>query len=190
MFEIINRSGPLFLKDYEIHKSEFSSKIKSSRILVVGGGGSIGRSTASQIFKFQPSEMVLVDISENNLVETIRDLRSSIDNTTTKLRSFALDVNSLEFDALCNESGEYDYILNFSALKHVRSESNPFSISRMIDVNIFNAVKLAHFAERCKSKKIIFCVSTDKAANPENIMGASKRIMELFLLKSSLTQKI
>lgn len=189
MLEIINRSGPLFLKDFEIHKSEFSSKIKSSRILVVGGGGSIGRSTASQIFKFQPSELVLVDISENNLVETIRHLRSSIDNATTKLRSFALDVNSLEFDAFCNESGGYDYILNFSALKHVRSESNPFSISRMIDVNIFNAVKLAHFAERCNSKNY-FCVSTDKAANPENIMGASKRIMELFLLKSSLTQNI
>lgn len=189
MIEILNRTVPLFDADFARSKDDLVSQIKGARVLIVGGGGSIGRATARQIFPFEPAELALVDISENNLVETVRDLRSSYENDVTTLTSLALDVGGKEFAAWGRQVAAFDYILNFSALKHVRSESNAFTISRMIDVNIFNAVDLAQLAQRWNAKKY-FCVSTDKATNPENIMGASKRIMELFLFNESQEQNI
>ncbi len=189
MLNILNRLSPLFDEDFAKFKYELETCVKGSKFLIIGGGGTIGRSTVRQIFKFKPKKIVLVDISENYLVETVRELRSTIENTSTLLQTFAIDVGSLEFDILCNNETDFDYVLNFSALKHVRSESNPYSISRMIDVNIFNAIKLSKLSHDWKSKNY-FCVSTDKATNPENMMGASKRIMELFLLQESVNQNI
>ena len=121
---------------------------------------------------------MLVDISENNLVETIRD-EEVHRKLCTKLSSYALDVGSGEFDALCRKLSAFNYILNFSALKHVRSESNSFTLSRMIDVNIINAIKLAKLAKYWGAKKY-FCVSTDKAANPENMMGQASVLWSYF----------
>jgi UDP-N-acetylglucosamine 4,6-dehydratase len=127
----------------------------------------------------------VVDISENNLVELVRDLRSTLGYTEGDFRTFAIDCGSVEFDALMRWSGSYDYILNLSALKHVRSEKDPFTLMRMVDVNILNTQRTLDWAREQETRKY-FCVSTDKAANPVNMMGASKRIMELFLMRASL----
>jgi len=126
----------------------------------------------------------VVDISENNLVELVRDIRSSMGYIEGDFQTFALDVGSDIYDAFIKWDGKYDYVLNLSALKHVRSEKDPFTLMRMIDVNIFNTDKTIKQSIENGTRKY-FCVSTDKAANPVNLMGASKRIMEMFLMKHS-----
>jgi len=126
-----------------------------------------------------------VDISENNMVELVRDIRSSFGYIDGDFHTFALDIGSLEYDAFIKADGEYDYVLNLSALKHVRSEKDPFTLMRMIDTNIFNTDKTIKQSYENGTKKY-FCVSTDKAANPVNMMGASKRIMEMFVHRNSL----
>ncbi|MDB2479636.1 polysaccharide biosynthesis protein, partial [Crocinitomicaceae bacterium] len=110
------------------------------------------------------------------------DIRSSYGYIDGEFRTFALDIGSIEYDAFIEADGDFDYVLNLSALKHVRSEKDHFTLMRMIDVNIFNTVKTIQQAADGGAKKY-FCVSTDKAANPVNMMGASKRIMELFLMR-------
>jgi len=126
-----------------------------------------------------------VDISENNMVELVRDIRSSFGYIDGDFHTFALDIGSLEYDAFIKADGKYDYVLNLSALKHVRSEKDPFTLMRMIDTNIFNTDKTIKQSIENGAKKY-FCVSTDKAANPVNMMGASKRIMEMFVHRNSL----
>jgi FlaA1/EpsC-like NDP-sugar epimerase len=118
------------------------------------------------------------------MVELVRDIRSSFGYIDGDFQTFALDIGSLEYDAFIKADGKYDYVLNLSALKHVRSEKDPFTLMRMIDVNIFNTDKTIQQSIANNSKKY-FCVSTDKAANPVNMMGASKRIMEMFLMRQS-----
>lgn len=177
---IFENTESLFDDDINKLKTEIDKIVRSSTFLIVGAAGSIGQAVAAEIFAHTPKSLVLVDISENNLVECIRNLRSTEINSVTDLRTYALDVNSNEFDQFMEFEGGFDYILNLSAMKHVRSEKDPFTLSRLIDTNIFNAVKLADIAISTNAKKY-FCVSTDKAANPVNMMGASKKIMELFL---------
>jgi len=127
----------------------------------------------------------IVDLSENNLVELVRDIRSSVGYIQGDFQTFALDIGSVEYDAFFKADGQYDYILNLSALKHVRSEKDPYTLMRMVDVNVLNIDKTLQQAINAGVKKY-FCVSTDKAANPVNMMGASKRIMEMFLMRRSL----
>jgi FlaA1/EpsC-like NDP-sugar epimerase len=131
----------------------------------------------------------VVDISENNMVELVRSLRSTLGYGLGEFKTFAVDCGSIEFDALINNEGPYDYIFNLSALKHVRSEKDPYTLMRMVMVNIINTNKIMNMAHSMRAKKY-FCVSTDKAANPVNMMGASKRIMEMFLMRDSLSQEI
>ena len=183
---INNQSGgdnpqSLLYDDLLKYEKTLTERVNNQRFLVVGGAGTIGSAVTLEIAKRKPAAIHLVDISENNLVETVRFLRSTI-NFDAELLTYAIDVDSVEFDALIAYNLPYDYILNLSALKHVRSEKDPFTLSRLINVNIFNAVKLAKVASHQQAKKY-FCVSTDKAANPANIMGASKRLMELFVLR-------
>lgn len=184
ILKLIGRTTELFAEDIANHEKELSDIIASSRFLVIGGAGSIGQSVTKEIIKRNPWKLHIVDISENNLVELVRDIRSSFGYIKGDFQTFALDCGSLEYDAFWNADGEYDYMLNLSALKHVRSEKDPFSMMRMIDVNIFNTEKTIQQAIE-KGVKKYFCVSTDKAANPANMMGASKRIMEMFLMKYS-----
>jgi FlaA1/EpsC-like NDP-sugar epimerase len=153
--------------------------------LVLGAAGSIGQAVTKEIFKRNPNKLHIVDISENNMVELVRDIRSSYGYIKGDFQTFALDIGSIEYDAFIKADGQYDYVLNLSALKHVRSEKDPFTLMRMIDVNIFNTDKTLQQAIENGAKKY-FCVSTDKAANPVNMMGASKRIMEMFLMRRSL----
>ena len=184
ILKLIGRKSALFANDISSHEYELKQAINASSFLVIGGAGSIGQAVTKEIFKRNPYALHVVDISENNLVETVRDIRSSLGYINGDFQTFALDAGSVEYDAFINQSIKYDYVLNLSALKHVRSEKDPFTMMRMIDVNIFNTVKTIQQSKEKGTKKY-FCVSTDKAANPVNMMGASKRIMEMFLMRES-----
>lgn len=181
---LIGRTEELFTNDINNYEKELQDIIKKSSFLVIGGAGSIGQAVTKELFKRNPKKLHVIDISENNLVELVRDLRSSAGYIDGDFRTFALDIGSEIYDAFIKNDGVYDYVLNLSALKHVRSEKDPFTLMRMIDVNVFNTEKTINQSIEKGTKKY-FCVSTDKAANPVNMMGASKRIMEMFLMKKS-----
>jgi FlaA1/EpsC-like NDP-sugar epimerase len=185
ILSLISRAEPLFSSDITAHEKELFHRISSFRFLVIGGAGSIGSAVAREIFKRGPKLLHVVDISENNMVELVRDIRSSLGYIDGDFATFAIDCGSDIFDSFMTNGPGYDYILNLSALKHVRSEKDPYTLMRMIDVNIFNTDKTMRQAREREAKKY-FCVSTDKAANPVNMMGASKRIMEMFLMRRSL----
>lgn len=184
ILSLIGREQELFTEDLIKYEKELSEIVHSSRFLVIGGAGSIGQAVTKEIFKRKPQKLHVVDISENNMVELVRDIRSSVGYIDGDFQTFALDCGSTEYDAFWNADGKYDYVLNLSALKHVRSEKDPYTMMRMIDVNIFNTVKTIRQSIE-KGVKKYFCVSTDKAANPANMMGASKRIMEMYLMQLS-----
>lgn len=188
LLEQIGRSEPLFVDDLRVAEGEFSELIRSSRFLVVGGAGSIGSAVVREIFARNPKALHVIDTSENNLAEMVRDVRSSLGYIDGEFHAYCFDGLGPEFESFAKNSLEegngYDYVLNFSALKHVRSEKDPYTLMRLIDVNVFLTKKLLEFARVCQAKKF-FCVSTDKAANPVNMMGGSKRIMEMFLLGDS-----
>lgn len=185
ILELIGRERELFTEDIHQHEKELSSTVSHSSFLVIGAAGSIGQAVTKEIFRRNPRKLHAVDISENNLVELVRDVRSSLGYIDGEFRTFALDIGSLAYDAFIRSDGAYDYVLNLSALKHVRSEEDPFTLMRMIEVNIENTEKTIQQSIDHGVKKY-FCVSTDKAANPVNMMGASKRIMEMFLMEKSL----
>jgi FlaA1/EpsC-like NDP-sugar epimerase len=184
ILDLLGRSDELFIEDISTHELELQSIIKKSSFLVLGGAGSIGQAVTKEIFKRSPKKLHVVDISENNMVELVRDIRSSFGYIAGDFQTFALDIGSIEYDAFIKADGKYDYVLNLSALKHVRSEKDPYTLMRMIDVNVFNTEKTMKQSAKNGSQKY-FCVSTDKAANPVNMMGASKRIMEMFLMRRS-----
>lgn len=184
ILKFIGREKKLFIEDISLHEVELTQIVSSSSFLVIGGAGSIGQAVTKEIFKRNPLKLHVVDISENNMVELVRDIRSSFGYIDGDFQTFALDIGSVEYDAFIKADGQYDYVLNLSALKHVRSEKDPFTLMRMIDVNIFNTDKTLQQSIENGVKKY-FCVSTDKAANPVNMMGASKRIMEMFVMRKS-----
>jgi len=185
ILRLIDRERPLFTSDIARLGKELSRIVMSSNFLVIGGAGSIGQAVTKEIFKRNPKKLHVVDISENNLTELVRDIRSSFGYIEGDFKTYALDIGSIEYDVFIKSDGRYDYVLNLSALKHVRSEEDPFTLMRMINVNIFNTDKTIRQSIDNGIKKY-FCVSTDKAANPINMMGASKRIMEMFLMRRSL----
>ncbi len=184
LLALIGRDQELFTQDIEYYEAALSKIITQSKFLVLGGAGSIGQAVTKQIFKRHPQKLHVVDISENNTVELVRDIRSSMGYINGDFQTFALDIGSDEYDAFFDADGDFDYVLNLSALKHVRSEKDPYTLMRMIEVNILNVEKTL---KQCieKGVKKYFCVSTDKAANPVNMMGASKRIMEMFVTRRS-----
>jgi FlaA1/EpsC-like NDP-sugar epimerase len=184
ILKLIGRTAPLFEGDISNRSKELKELVSNSRFLVIGGAGSIGQAVTREIFKRNPLTLHVVDISENNMVELVRDIRSTLGYIDGDFRTFALDCGSNEYRALMNASEGYDYVLNLSALKHVRSEKDPFTLMRLIEVNILNTIQTVQMAKSQGTKKY-FCVSTDKAANPVNMMGASKRIMEMFLMRES-----
>ena len=189
ILKLIGRSKPLFDDDISDQNEKLKDLVQKSRFLVIGGAGSIGQAVTREIFKRNPLSLHVVDISENNMVELVRDIRSTLGYIDGEFKTFAIDCGSIEFEALMRSSKTYDYVLNLSALKHVRSEKDPFTLMRLIEVNVLNTIKTIKMAEAQGTKKY-FCVSTDKAANPVNMMGASKRIMEMFLMRESETIEI
>ena len=184
ILSLIGRSSPLFDKDLENVETELSKVVSTSSFLVLGGAGSIGQAVVKEIFCRNPLKLHVVDLNENNLAELVRDIRSSFGYIPGDFQTFALDIGSSIYDAFIHSDGKFDFVLNLSASKHVRSEKDPFTRMRMIEVNILNTEKTIQQSIQKGTKKY-FCVSTDKAANPVNLMGASKRIMEHFLLNRS-----
>lgn len=186
---LIGRSDPLFSIDVNANASVIDELVRTSSFLVIGAAGTIGKAVTMEIFKRNPKVLHVVDISENNLVELVRDIRSGCGYGDGDFKTFAIDCGGYEFEALIQSAKPYDYVFNLSALKHVRSEKDPFTLMRMLNVNIFNTLRTLELTASGNRKKY-FCVSTDKAANPVNMMGASKRIMELFLMRESVDNDI
>ena len=184
ILKILGRDKELFSEDIKKNNQKIIDIVESSAFLILGGAGSIGSSVSKEIFKRNPKKLHVVDINENSLTELVRDIRSSFGYIKGDFNTFALDIGSIEYDAFIKSDGKYDYVLNLSALKHVRSEEDPYTLMRMINVNIFNTDKTIKQSIKSKVKKY-FCVSTDKAVNPVNLMGASKHIMEMFLMLRS-----
>ena len=181
---LIGRRSELFDDDIKKNEKKIKEIVTDSSFIVIGGAGSIGSAVVKEIFKRNPKKLHVIDINENNLTELVRDIRSQFGYIKGEFKTFALDVGSLEYDAFIQADGKYDYVLNLSALKHVRSEEDPYTLMRLINVNILNTDKTIKQSIKNNTKKY-FCVSTDKATNPVNLMGASKSIMEMYLISRS-----
>ena len=139
--DLIGRSEELFVEDILALNEKLKEIVSSSKFLVLGGAGSIGQAVVKEIFKRNPVKLHVIDISENNLTEVVRDIRSSFGYIDGDFQTFALDIGSTEYDAFIQRDGDFDYVLNLSALKHVRSEKDPYTLMRMIHVNILNTEK-------------------------------------------------
>ena len=170
-----------FDKDISKSKNILSNKIFNNNVLVIGGAGTIGTSYLKQLLKFKPSKITVVDINENGLTELTRDLRSSnLLDYNPEYITYPVNLLSDTFDKIYN-SESWQVVANFSAHKHVRSEKDKISVEALIKNNVFGAIKLLNLCE-LNPPKYFFSVSTDKAANPVNIMGASKSLMEKLIL--------
>ena len=157
ILKLIGRASEIFVSDMLEKDQELMKIVTRSSFLVIGGAGSIGQAVTKEIFKRGPIKLHVVDISENNMVELVRDLRSSYGYIDGDFQTFALDIGSFEYDAFIEADGVYDYVLNLSALKHVRSEKDPFTLMRMIDVNVLNTEKTILQAIKKRSKKYFNC---------------------------------
>lgn len=184
LLAMLGRTRPLFESDLAAAEATLTAAVADASFLVIGGAGSIGQHVVRELFMRRPRRLHVVDISENNLVELVRDLRSSLGYIPGDFRTLPLDCGSPECAAFLGDQEPYDAILNLSALKHVRSEKDPYTLMRMIRVNILNTETSLAYAAASKCGKY-FAVSTDKAVNPSNAMGATKRVMELCLLRAS-----
>ena len=170
-----------FISDLEKQGEFLSSKIIGKKILIIGGAGTIGFSYIKQILKFKPSKLCVVDINENGLTELTRDLRSSaLLDYKPEYITYPINLLSNTFDKVFF-SDHFDLVANFSAHKHVRSEKDNISVEALIKNNVYGAIKLLNLCTK-RSPEYFFSVSTDKAANPVNIMGASKSLMEKLIL--------
>ena len=186
---LIGRTTPLFEEDVSAHESELRKHISSSRILIIGGAGSVGQAVTKELLNRGPAALHVVDVSENALAELVRDVRSSRATGATDFRLFCVDCGDEEFEALCRTEDPYDYVLYLAALKHVRSEKDPFTLMRMIRVNVLDVMRALELTEHPERRKF-FAISTDKAANPINAMGASKAVMEAVLSARALQTTI
>ena len=189
VLKVIGRKNELFIDDINHYDQFLIDYLSQKRVLIIGAAGTIGHALAKEVFSRSPKCLHLVDISENNLVEVVRDIRSDDGYLVEDFKTFVCDVGSLDFEFLVQMHGPYDLVYNFSALKHVRSEKDVFSLKRMINTNIINSLKINELCMQMNTKKY-FCVSTDKAANPVNMMGASKLIMEKLLLSTNNYENI
>ena len=175
---VTKREKSLLTEDLREHADELKAEIAGKRVCVIGGAGSIGSSFIKALLRFEPKQLVVIDLNENGLAELTRDLRSSADiRVPEDYRTYTLDFASPIFERIFREDKGYDIVANFSAHKHVRSERDKYSVQALIENNDIKAKKLMDLMMVYKPKHF-FCVSTDKAANPVNIMGASKRILE------------
>jgi FlaA1/EpsC-like NDP-sugar epimerase len=185
---IIGRSKPLFLSDFGILRKQIIERSKGSRILILGGAGSIGTSVVKHIIGLEVSSIHIVDINESALVEVVRNLRNSYHEQNVDLNIYSLDISSMEFHFFLQHVGPFDYIFNLAALKHVRSEGDPYTLMRMIQLNVVSNYSLLQKLN-IKTTKGFFCVSSDKAAEAFNLMGATKSLMELVLKDARISIK-
>lgn len=176
--KVIDRQESLFLTDILSSQDQLYNEIHNKSVLVIGGAGSIGSSFIKSILRFNPSKLVVIDLNENGLAELTRDLRSSSDLKVPEVfLTYTLDFSDPIFEDIFREHNGFDIVANFSAHKHVRSEKDKYSVEALLKNNVIKAKKLLDLLSELPPKHF-FCVSTDKAANPVNVMGASKRVME------------
>ena len=181
---ILGRSRSLFADTVSQSQNELLQAIGSSRILVIGAGGSIGATFVKLLAPYQPSALHLVDLSENSLVTLVRDLRAEQLAPPAEFATYAVGFDEIEFYNFLRSVPRFDYILNFAALKHVRSERDPFTAMRLLRINVLaNYDLLASLNSLAPGR--YFCVSSDKAVNPASLMGASKAFMERVCLDQS-----
>jgi len=178
------RRHSLFEQDVREHTAELDRRLEGTRIAVIGAAGSIGSSVVRSLARHRPRALVLLDLSENNLVEVVRELRSDPDiRLPEELSTLPIGLGSLECTRYFRDEPPFDYILDVAAIKHVRSEKDVYCLMRMIDTNVlFPHELLRDLAKPCRN---FFAVSSDKATNPANLMGASKMAMEKLLLLHS-----
>jgi len=182
---ITHRPVSMFATDIEANKAQLKAEIEGKRVCVIGGAGSIGSSFIKALLRFEPKQLIVVDLNENGLAELTRDLRSSANILVPEdYRTYTLDFASPIFERIFREEQGFDIVANFSAHKHVRSERDKYSVQALIENNDIKAKKLMDLMMVHKPSHF-FCVSTDKAANPVNIMGASKRILEDLIMAYS-----
>ncbi len=175
---VIKRPVSMFAEDIEANKETLTCEIKDKKVCVIGGAGSIGSSFIKAVLRFEPKSVVVVDLNENGLAELVRDVRSTDGlYVPNEFRCYTLNFADPIFERIFREEKGFDIVANFSAHKHVRSEKDRYSVQALIENNDIKAKKLMDLLTVYPPKHF-FCVSTDKAANPVNIMGASKRIME------------
>lgn len=186
---LLGRKKNFFNSDLKNCKKKIYKLTENSRVLILGAAGSIGQATAKEVLKNGPKVLHLIDISENNLVELIRDIRST-KLYSSEIKTFVIDICATEMESFIKNQPAYDYILNFAALKHVRSERDEYTTRRMLKVNAIAPLNLFKLISKKGGCKNFFHVSTDKAANPANIMGASKLISEKLLMQNKIKQKI
>lgn len=182
---VINRQKSMFAEDIEANKETLRAEIENKSVCVVGGAGSIGSSFIKAVLPFRPSKLVVIDLNENGLAELTRDLRSTYGMyVPEEYRTYTLNFADPIFARIFREEKGFDIVANFSAHKHVRSEKDKYSVQALIENNDIKAKKLMDLL--CEfPPQHFFCVSTDKAANPVNIMGASKRVMEDMIMAYS-----
>ena len=179
---VTKREESLLKSDLEKFSPELKKRIDAKNVLVIGGAGTIGSSYIKAILKFNISKLVVVDINENGLTELVRDLRSSTGfNIPETFITYPVNFGDKVFEKILKEHGPFQIVANFAAHKHVRSEKDIFSIEAMIENNVLRARKLLDLLLEYPPEHF-FCVSTDKAANPVNIMGASKKLMEEMIM--------
>jgi len=182
---VTGRDISLLGEDFTKYSSELSSRIDGKKVLVIGGAGTIGSSYIKAILKFNIRKLVVVDINENGLTELVRDLRSSREyNIPEDFITYPINFGDRVFEKLFRNLAPFDIVANFAAHKHVRSEKDIFSVEAMIENNVLKARKLLDLLIEFPPEHF-FCVSTDKAANPVNIMGASKKLMEELIMAYS-----
>lgn len=188
--KVTRRPRSFFADDIENNRAALTDAIEGKKVLVIGGAGTIGASYIKALLHFHPATLVVVDINENGLTELTRDLRSTESLTVpASYLTYPVNFNSPVFPKLLDAHGPFDIVANFAAHKHVRSEKDIFSIEAMLENNTLNAKFLLDLLEAQKPAHF-FCVSTDKAANPVNIMGASKKLMEDVIMAYSAHMKI
>jgi FlaA1/EpsC-like NDP-sugar epimerase len=176
------RSKSLFLKDIKNNNTALQERIDGKSVLVIGGAGTIGSNYIKALLKYKPAKLYVVDTNENGLTELVRDLRSSIGyNIPTDFKTYPMNFGDKVFEKMFRYENGFDIVANFAAHKHVRSEKDAFSVEAMIDNNVVKAKTLLDLLLEFAPQHF-FCVSTDKAANPVNIMGASKKLMEQVIL--------
>jgi FlaA1/EpsC-like NDP-sugar epimerase len=182
---VTRRNESLLNADFQKFDSEMQKRINGKSVMVIGGAGTIGSSYIKAILKFKISKLVVVDINENGLTELVRDLRSSASyNIPEEFITYPVNFGDRVFEKIFHYHGPFQIVANFAAHKHVRSEKDIYSIEAMIENNVLRARKLLDLLLQSPPEHF-FCVSTDKAANPVNIMGASKKLMEEMIMTYS-----
>ena len=187
---VTTRQESFFYNDLKNNNDKLNNEIKGKSILVIGGAGTIGSSFIKAVLRYNPSELIVVDTNENGLTELTRTLRSDSKMIVPKIYlTYPMSFSSDIFYKMLKKHGEFDIIANFAAHKHVRSEKDSFSIEAMIKNNVLDAKRLLDYLKEHKPSHF-FCVSTDKAANPVNVMGGSKKLMENIIMAYSKDFKI